>query len=59
MGLSASDFGKLIGVTGQTVYKWERETSRPRVQQVVALASIRGMGKREVQTRLEELAKVG
>ncbi len=59
LGLSASDFGKLIGVTGQTVYKWEHEAGRPRVQQVQALAAVRGMGKREAQTRLEALAKVG
>ena len=59
LGLSASDFGKLIGVTGQTVYKWEQEASRPREQQVAALATVRRMGKREAQKRLEELSKVG
>ena len=59
LDLSASDFGKLIGVTGQTVYKWEHEAGRPRVQQVQALAAVRGMGKREAQTRLEGLTKVG
>ena len=26
LGLSASDYGKLIGVTGQTVYKWEQDS---------------------------------
>ena len=59
LGLSASDFGKLIGVTGQTVYKWEQEVSRPREQQVAALATVRHMGKREAQKRLDELSKVG
>ncbi len=59
LGLSASDFGKLIGVTGQTVYKWEQEASRPREQQVAALATVRRMGKREAQKRLDELSKVG
>jgi DNA-binding transcriptional regulator YiaG len=53
LGLSAGDYGKLIGVTGQTVYKWENETARPRAQQVEALAAIRGIGKKEVQDRLE------
>jgi DNA-binding transcriptional regulator YiaG len=59
LGLSASDYGKLIGVTGQTVYKWENETARPRAQQVEALAAIRGIGKKEVQVRLEMQAPKG
>jgi len=58
LGLSASDYGKLIGVTGQTVYKWEKEASRPREQQMAALAALRRMGKREAWERLEELSKV-
>lgn len=57
LGLSAADYGKLVGVTGQTVYKWEQEATRPRPQQVVALAAVRGMGKKEASARLEELAK--
>ena len=59
LGLSAGDYGKLIGVTGQTVYKWENETVRPRAQQVEALAAIRGIGKKEVQARLEQASKKG
>ena len=59
LGLSASSYGKLIGVTGQTVYKWEQETSRPREQQMAALAALRRMGKKEVRERLEEPAKEG
>lgn len=54
LGLSATAYGKLVGVTGQTVYKWENETVRPRAQQVEALASVRSMGKREVQALLEK-----
>jgi DNA-binding transcriptional regulator YiaG len=59
LGLSAADCGKLVGVTGQTIYSWERETSRPRRQQVALIASLRRMGKREAQARLEELARGG
>ncbi len=59
LGLSAGDYGKLIGVTGQTVYKWENEATRPRAQQVEALAAIRGMGKKEVQVRLKKQAPKG
>jgi len=56
LGLSAGDYGKLIGVTDQTIYNWEHETARPRKQQVGAIASLRHVGKREAQARLERLA---
>jgi DNA-binding transcriptional regulator YiaG len=54
LGLSASAYGKLIGVTGQTVYKWENEAVRPRAQQVEALAAVRGMRKKEALALLEK-----
>ena len=57
LGLSAADYGKLIGVTAQTIYSWENGLSRPRRQQLPALASIRPMGKREAQARLEQLTR--
>jgi DNA-binding transcriptional regulator YiaG len=56
LGLSAEDFGKLIGVTGQTIYKWEQEASRPREKQLASLAAVRGMGKREAQEQLKKLS---
>lgn len=52
LGISAADYGKLIGVTGHTVYKWEHGTSRPRRAQLIALGSLRNLGKREVLTRI-------
>lgn len=52
LGLSASDYGKLIGVSGQSIYKWEREEARPRAKQIARLAAIRSMGKKEAQARL-------
>ena len=57
LGLSAADYGKLIGVTDQTIYNWEHETARPRKQQVGVIASLRHIGKREAQARLEQLAR--
>lgn len=57
LGLSAADYAKLIGVTPQSIYSWESETTSPRKAQVAALASIRGLGKKEVQARLAQLAK--
>ena len=55
LGLAAADFGKLIGVTGHTVYSWEKGASRPRSAQLSAFGALRNMGKREVNERLEAL----
>jgi DNA-binding transcriptional regulator YiaG len=55
LGLSTANYGKLIGVTGQTIYRWESETSHPRKQQVAQIASLRHLGKREAYARLEQL----
>jgi len=55
LDLSAANYGKLIGVTGQTIYSWEQETSRPRKQQFAPIAALRHIGKREAQARLEQL----
>ena len=55
LALSAADYGKLVGVTGQSIYSWEREISRPRKQQVARIASLRHVGKKEIRARLEQL----
>jgi DNA-binding transcriptional regulator YiaG len=54
LGLSAEDFGKLAGVSGQSVYNWESEKTVPRRSQLAALAKLRGLGKREVTKMLSE-----
>jgi len=53
LDLSAEAFGRLAGVSGQSVYNWERGTTTPRREQVQALAALRGLGKREALARLE------
>lgn len=53
LGLSAADFGRLIGVTGQTVYKWEQRRARPRAAQMTAIAAVRKLGRREALRKLE------
>lgn len=53
LGLSAADYGRLIGVTGHTVYQWEHGVARPRRAQLAALAAIRRLGKREARARLQ------
>jgi DNA-binding transcriptional regulator YiaG len=55
LGLSAEDFGRLVGVSGQSIYNWEKGKTVPRKEQLTALASLRGIGKREAAARLEAL----
>lgn len=59
LGLSAAQFGLLVGATGQSVYAWEAGKSRPRGKTLAAIASLRGIGKREVAKKLEELKVTG
>ncbi len=55
LGLSAKDYGQLVGVSGLTIYSWEAGKSRPRLQQVAKVAAVRGIGKREALKRLDLL----
>ena len=55
LGLSAKDYGKLIGVSGLTIYHWEAGKAKPRRRQLPAIAAVRGMGKREAVQRLAQL----
>ncbi|NKE66859.1 helix-turn-helix transcriptional regulator [Ramlibacter sp. RBP-2] len=56
LGLSAEAYGALVGVSGQSIYHWEAEKSRPRASQLQAIAAVRRLGKREAAARLEELS---
>jgi len=53
--LPASEFGKLLGVSAQSIYNWESEKARPRAEQIAKLVALRRLGKREVALRLEQL----
>lgn len=55
LGLSAADFATLLGVSGQSVYKWEHGEARPRARQLQAIAELRNIGKREAAQRLAKL----
>ena len=57
LGLSAGDFGRLVGVSAQSIYNWEGGQTRPRDEQVARLAQLRSIGKREAGQRLEQAAK--
>lgn len=54
LGLSAAEYGRLAGVSGQSIYKWEQGGTRPRAAQLDSLAKVRALGKREARARLEE-----
>ena len=57
LGLSADDYGRLVGVSGQTIYTWERGDARPRDERLAAWAAVRGIGKRAARQRLELLGR--
>jgi DNA-binding transcriptional regulator YiaG len=48
LGISQGEFGALVGVSGQSVYMWERKPGRLRLKATTKarIAQIRGMGKR-------------
>lgn len=55
LGLSAAEMGKLIGVTQQTIYHWEKGQARPRASQLQSIAAVRKLGKRGAAAKLAEL----
>jgi DNA-binding transcriptional regulator YiaG len=56
LGMSAADYGKLVGVTPLTIYAWEQGKSRPRKAQLDAFLAVRGIGKREAHQKLAGLS---
>lgn len=54
LDLSAADMGKLLGVSLQTIYHWEKGQSKPRASQLLGIAEVRGLGKRGAAARLAE-----
>ena len=52
LGLTANEMGALVGVSGQSIYKWEQGKAKPRASQLKAISVARKMGKREVEQKL-------
>jgi DNA-binding transcriptional regulator YiaG len=52
LGLTANEMGVLVGVSGQSIYKWEQGKAKPRASQLKAISEVRKMGKREVEQKL-------
>ena len=54
LGLSAADYGRLVGVSAQSIYNWEQGHATPRAGQLAVLAARRGIGKREAMNLLAQ-----
>ncbi|WP_395057123.1 helix-turn-helix domain-containing protein [Polaromonas sp.] len=52
LGLSAAEAGRLLGVSDQSVYKWENGRTRPRASQFSAIAELRSLSKKQAAARL-------
>lgn len=56
LGLGAHEMGALVGVSDQSIYKWEQEKTVPRAAQLPALRAAMKLGKREALAKLAALA---
>jgi len=55
LGFSAADYGRLLGVSAQSIYNWEQGQGIPRGELLARLAGLRDIGKREARARLHKL----
>lgn len=55
LGLSAAEMGKILNVSLQTVYHWEKGASKPRVSQLERIAEVRKLGRRGAAAKLAEV----
>lgn len=53
--LKEAAYGKLVGASALTVYRWESGRSKPRQEGMAALAAVRKLRRREALKRLEML----
>lgn len=56
LALSAKDFGLLVGASGQAVYLWEKEKTKPSPRLLPAIAALRTMGKKQAAERVAALS---
>lgn len=55
LGLSAKDYGLLVGASALSVYKWEEGKVKPRAKALPRIIAVRTLDKREALVRLEQL----
>lgn len=52
--LSAASYGKLVGMSGATIYLWEQGKSRPNPDQLKRLAVVRALSRRDALEQVVE-----
>jgi DNA-binding transcriptional regulator YiaG len=55
LALSASQLGRMFGVSGQTIYLWEAGRARPRAKHLPAVAALRSLGRKQAEAVLASL----
>lgn len=53
LDLSAADYGRLVGMSGATIYLWEQGKARPRPEQVQQLGLLKTIGRNALLERLQ------
>jgi len=59
LGVSAEDYGRLVGVSAQSIYNWEQGHTTPREEQLNAIVALRGISKRVAEARLQQMRAKG
>lgn len=59
LGLSAADYGKLVGMSGATIFNWEQGKNRPKLEQVQALGLLKLLSPTAALARLAEAKVTG
>jgi DNA-binding transcriptional regulator YiaG len=57
LALSASQVGRMFGVSGQTIYLWETGQARPRAKHLPAVAALRSLGRKQAAAVLASLGQ--
>lgn len=55
LGLSQADFGRLVGASSLSIYKWETGQVRPREKFLQAIDTVKTLPKAELQARIAQL----
>ena len=59
LGLTQKEMATLLGASSLSIYKWESGQVQPRAAQLVRIAEVLRMGKREARAKLAEARRVG
>lgn len=55
MGLTANELAGLVGVSGQSIYKWEAEKAYPRAKQLEVLSAAMKLSKSAIAKKLSNV----